>query len=71
MEAIQKAGTFETRKVAEVLAQSTFASHPYGPATWGGEKTYGARRQIQTPLPASIIKDGNWTPLEVRMGKLD
>jgi len=71
VEAIQKAGTFETRKVAEVLAQSTFAGHPYGPASWGGDKTYGARRQIQTPLPASIIKDGNWTPLDVRMGKLD
>jgi branched-chain amino acid transport system substrate-binding protein len=71
VEAIQKAGTFETRKVAETLAGSTFQFHPYGPASWGGEKTHGARRQIQTPLPASIIKDGKWEPLDERMGVLE
>ncbi len=71
VEAVQKAGTFDTKKVAEQLANSTFQFHPYGPASWGGDKTYGAKRQIQTPLPASIIKDGVWTPLDVRMGTLD
>ena len=71
VEAVQKAGTFDTKKVAEQLANSTFQFHPYGPASWGGDKTYGARRQIQTPLPASIIKDGVWTPLDVRMGTLE
>ena len=57
--------------VAEQLAGSTFQFHPYGPATWGGTKTHGAQRQIQTPLPASIIKDGKWEPLETRMGTLE
>lgn len=71
VEAIVKAGTFDTRRVAETLANSTFQFHPYGPASWGGEKSHGARRQIQTPLPASIIKDGQWQPLDVRMGTLE
>ena len=71
VEAVQKAGTFVTKQVAELLANSTFQFHPYGPASWGGDKTYGAKRQIQTPLPASIIKDGVWTPLDVRMGTLE
>ncbi len=71
VEAVVKAGTFDTKKVAEQLAGSTFQFHPYGPATWGGDKTHGARRQIQTPLPASIIKDGKWEALETRMGTLE
>ena len=50
VEAVQKAGTFDTKKVAEQLANSTFQFHPYGPASWGGDKTYGAKRQIQTPF---------------------
>jgi branched-chain amino acid transport system substrate-binding protein len=69
--AIQTAGTFDTRKVAEVLAQSTFAEHPFGAATWGGEKTYGAKRQIVLPIPAAILKDGKWEPFDVRTGKFD
>lgn len=71
VEAVVKAGTFDTRKVADQLAGSSFQFHPYGPATWGGEKSHGVRRQIQTPLPASIIKNGKWEPLEVRMGMLE
>ena len=67
----QKAGSFDTKKVAEQLAGSSFQFHPYGPATWGGDKSHGIKRQIQTPLPASIIKDGKWEPLEVRMGVLE
>lgn len=71
VEAVVKAGTFDTKRVAEQLAGSTFQFHPYGPATWGGTKSHGARRQIQTPLPASIIKGGKWEPLDVRMGTLE
>ena len=71
VEAIEKANTFDTKKVAEVLEASKTEQHPFGPANWGAEKTYGARRQIQTPLPASIIRDGKWEPLDVRMGTLD
>jgi len=71
VEAIQKAGTFDTIKVADTLAASSFAGHPFGPASWGAEKTYGARRQIQTPLPASIIRDGKWEPLDVRVGTME
>jgi hypothetical protein len=68
---IQKAGTFDTKKVAEALAESTYPEHPFGAASWGGQKMYGLRRQIVAPIPASIIKDGKWEPLEVLPGKLD
>lgn len=71
VEAAQKAGTFDTKKVAEQLALSSTDFHPFGPATWGGEKSHGIRRQIQTPLPASIIKNGKWEPLEVLNGTLE
>ncbi len=71
VEVVQKADTFDTRKVSDALAASSFQNHPFGPATWGAEKTYGIKRQIQTPLPASIIKDGKWESLDVRVGKLD
>jgi branched-chain amino acid transport system substrate-binding protein len=71
VEAAQKAGTLDTKKVAEQIASSSFEFHPFGPASFGGEKTHGIRRQIQTPLPASIIKNGKWEPLEVLGGQLD
>jgi branched-chain amino acid transport system substrate-binding protein len=68
---IQKAGTFDTKKVADALAQSTYPEHPFGAASWGGEKTYGAKRQIVLPIPAAILKDGKWEPFDVRAGKFD
>jgi len=68
---IQKTGTFDTKKVAEALAQSTYPEHPFGPASWGGEKNYGAKRQIVLPIPAAILKDGKWEPFDVRPGKFD
>jgi branched-chain amino acid transport system substrate-binding protein len=68
---IQKTGTFDTKKVAEALAQSTYPEHPFGTASWGGEKTYGAKRQIVMPIPAAILKDGKWEPFDVRTGKFD
>jgi branched-chain amino acid transport system substrate-binding protein len=68
---IQKAGTFDTKKVAEALAQSTYPEHPFGAASWGGEKTYGAKRQIVLPIPAAILKDGKWEPFDVRAGKFE
>jgi branched-chain amino acid transport system substrate-binding protein len=68
---IQKTGTFDTKKVADALAQSTYPDHPFGPASWGGEKTYGAKRQIILPIPAAILKDGKWEPFDVRTGKFD
>ena len=68
---IQKSGTLDTKKVAEALAASTYPEHPFGPASWGGEKTYGAKRQIVLPIPASILKDGKWEPFDVRAGKFD
>lgn len=68
---IQKSGTLDTKKVAEALAQSTYPEHPFGAASWGGEKTYGAKRQIVLPIPASILKDGKWEPFDVRTGKFD
>jgi branched-chain amino acid transport system substrate-binding protein len=71
VEAIQKAGTFDTKKVAEQLANSDTKFHPFGQATWGGEKNYGTKRQIQTPLPASIIRNGQWEPLDVRMSTFE
>ncbi|MEO7404083.1 MAG: hypothetical protein ABIU95_10480, partial [Burkholderiales bacterium] len=71
VDAIQKAGTFDSGKVSETLAGSSFDFHPYGKAAWGGEKTYGIRRQILTPLPASIIRGGKWEVLDVRMAVLE
>jgi branched-chain amino acid transport system substrate-binding protein len=68
---IQKTGTFDTKKVAEALAQSTYAEHPFGAASWGGEKSYGAKRQIVLPIPAAILKDGKWEPFDVRAGKFE
>ena len=68
---IQKTGTFDTKKVAEALAQSTYSEHPFGGASWGGEKTYGAKRQIVLPIPAAILRDGKWEPFDVRTGKFD
>jgi branched-chain amino acid transport system substrate-binding protein len=69
--AVQKAGTFDTGKVAAVLADLSYADHPFGPASWGGEKNYGAKRQIVLPIPAAILKDGKWEPFDVRTGKFD
>jgi branched-chain amino acid transport system substrate-binding protein len=68
---IEKVGTFDTKKVAEALAQSTYPEHPFGPAAWGGEKIYGAKRQIVLPIPAAILKDGRWEPFDVRAGKFE
>ena len=69
--AIQQVGTFDTKKVAEALAESKYQDHPFGPATWGGAKTYGLKRQIVAPIPASILKDGKWEQLEVVSGAFD
>jgi len=71
VEAIQKAGTFDTKKVAAVLEGMTFDKHPFGPASWGAEKAYGIRRQIQTPIPASIIRNGQWETLDVRQSTFE
>ena len=68
---VQKTGTFDTKKVAEALAQSTYPQHPFGAASWGGEKAYGAKRQIVLPIPAAILKGGKWEPFDVRSGKFD
>jgi branched-chain amino acid transport system substrate-binding protein len=71
VDVVQKANTFDTRKVADALAESKYDAHPFGPATWGGQKTYGAKRQIVAPIPASILKAGKWEQLEVLPGTLE
>jgi branched-chain amino acid transport system substrate-binding protein len=71
VDTITRAGTFDTKKVAEALAASTYTGHPFGPASWGGEKTYGIKRQIVIPIPASILKNGKWEPFDVRSGKFE
>jgi branched-chain amino acid transport system substrate-binding protein len=71
VDTISKAGTFDTKKVAEALANSTYANHPFGPASWGGEKNYGIKRQIVIPIPASILKGGKWELFDIRSGKFD
>jgi branched-chain amino acid transport system substrate-binding protein len=71
VDTITKAGTFDTKKVADALAGSSYAAHPFGPASWGGEKTYGIKRQIVIPIPASILKNGKWEPFDVKSGKFD
>jgi ABC-type branched-subunit amino acid transport system substrate-binding protein len=71
VDTITKAGTFDTKQVAGALASSSYANHPFGPASWGGEKTYGIKRQIVIPIPASILKNGKWEPFDVKSGKFD
>ena len=71
IETMTKAGTIDTKKVADALAASTYADHPFGPASWGGEKAYGIKRQIVIPIPASILKNGKWEPFDVRSGKFE
>lgn len=71
VDTIVKAGTFDTKKVADALAGSTYAAHPFGAASWGGEKTYGIKRQIIMPIPAAILKNGKWEPFDVQSGKFE
>jgi len=71
VDTITTAGTFDTKQVANALAGSSYANHPFGPAVWGGEKTYGIKRQIVIPIPASILKNGKWEPFDVKSGKFD
>ena len=71
VDTITKAGTFDTKKVADALANSSYANHPFGAASWGGEKTYGIKRQIVIPIPASILKNGKWEPFDVKSGKFE
>jgi branched-chain amino acid transport system substrate-binding protein len=71
VDTLTKAGTFDTKKVADALANSTYAGHPFGPASWGGEKAYGIKRQIVMPIPAAILKGGKWEPFDIRPGKFE
>ena len=71
VETLAKVGTFDTKKVAEALASSTYAAHPFGAASWGGEKAYGIKRQIVMPIPAAILKNGRWEAFDVRPGKFE
>jgi branched-chain amino acid transport system substrate-binding protein len=71
VDTISRAGTFDTKQVADALSRSSYAKHPFGPASWGGEKTYGIQRQIVIPIPASILKNGKWEPFDVKSGKFD
>ena len=71
VDTMSKAGTLDTKKVAEALANSTYAGHPFGPASWGGEKNYGIKRQIVMPIPAAILKNGKWEPFDVWSGKFE
>jgi branched-chain amino acid transport system substrate-binding protein len=71
VDTITKASTFDTKQVANALASSSYANHPFGPALWGGEKAYGIKRQIVIPIPASILKNGKWEPFDVKSGKFD
>jgi branched-chain amino acid transport system substrate-binding protein len=71
VDTITRAGTFDTKKVSDALAASTYDAHPFGAATWGGEKTYGIKRQIVIPIPASILKNGKWEPFDIRSGKFE
>ena len=71
VQTLESTGTFDTKKVAEALAESKYDAHPFGPAAWGGQKAYGLKRQIVYPLPVSILKGGKWEQMEVLVGALD
>jgi branched-chain amino acid transport system substrate-binding protein len=57
IEAISKAGTFDTRKVADTLADLEFDTL-YGKADFGGETRYGIKRNIFRPIPLCQFKGG-------------
>ena len=71
IDTLTKVGTFDTKKVADALASSSYANHPFGPASWGGDKNYGIKRQIVIPIPASILRNGKWEPFDVKSGNFE
>ena len=55
--AIEKAGTFETTKVVQVL-ENLEGESPFGRFHLGGLKTYGSKHQIVLPTYMSVIEKG-------------
>ncbi|MEW6262719.1 MAG: ABC transporter substrate-binding protein [Thermodesulfobacteriota bacterium] len=60
--ALEKAGTFDTTKVAETL-ETLEGDFPYGRFTMGGLKTYGLNHQVVEPIFMSEIKKAELAPL--------
>jgi hypothetical protein len=55
-------------KVYPALRETSYKDHPFGPASWGGEKMYGIKSQIVYPIPLSELKDGKWHEVMVKEG---
>lgn len=55
--AIQKANTFDTTTVANVMADMPVTSL-FGAAGWGGQSVYGIKRQFLHPMPITQFKSG-------------
>jgi len=70
LDAMKKANSVENEKVVKALYDTPFKDHPFGPASWGGLKTYGIKTQIVYPIPLSELKDGKWTHVMVKEGTL-
>jgi branched-chain amino acid transport system substrate-binding protein len=70
-EAIRKANSIDTKKVVPALADTVYKNHPFGLASWGGERFYGIKRQIEYPIPLSITENGKWKKVVIKQGKLD
>lgn len=70
VKAMQKAGSIDNEKLIPVLADTPYPDHPFGPASWGGEKYMGIKRQIVYPMPLSRSEGGKWKPLFVKEGTL-
>jgi ABC-type branched-subunit amino acid transport system substrate-binding protein len=69
VQAMQAAKSVDSWEVTQALRASSFDDHPFGKASWGGEKTYGIASQIEYPIPLSILKDGKWEEVMVVMGE--
>lgn len=57
VEAMKKANTIDTTEFYNTLEKMKFETS-FGPGRFGGKGWYGINRQLITPMPFSLIKDG-------------
>ncbi len=70
-EAMKKANSTDVDKFLSAFADMPYKDHPFGPASWGGLKNYGIKRQMVYPIPLSILEGGKWKKVMVKEGKFD
>ncbi len=67
---MQKVGSIDNDKFIPVFADSVNPDYPSGPASFGGTKFYGIKRQIVYTIPLSILEDGKWKLVMKKEGTL-